>query len=92
MLLDTGADVSLIATMFAERLGIDTSKAEVFEVEAFDSEISQSLVVNVHMIFEGRNFRGEFLTVNQSYGIIGRNILNQLNIQFRGGDLERILF
>ena len=44
------------------------------------------------MIFEGRSFRGEFLTVNQNYGIIGRNVLNSVKIEFDGQNLRwRIL-
>ena len=84
MLLDTGADATLIPQIFAEKLGLRLSDAPQFELEAFDKTTSHSAVVQLQMIFEERNFRGEFLLIDQDYGIIGRNILNHLNVRFDG--------
>ena len=88
MLLDTGADATLIPKIFVDRLGLSLSNAKVFELEAFDKTTSKSEVARVHLIFEGRNFRGEFLTIDQEYGIIGRNVLNQLSVLFDGKKLR----
>ncbi len=87
MLLDTGADATLLPREFIEKIGLDYSENEVFELEAFDKTTSQSAVVRLQMIFEGKSFRGDFLTINQSYGIIGRNVLNSLQILFDGKNL-----
>ena len=87
MLIDTGADATLIPLAYAEKLNLDLSNSEFFELEGFDKSVSQSVVVKLQMIFEGRSFRGDFLTINQEYGIIGRNILNLLKMEFDGQNL-----
>jgi len=84
MLLDTGADATLLPHIFVEKIGVDFSATEIFALEGFDKNISHSSVVRLQMIFENRGFRGEFLTINQNYGIIGRNVLNSLTIVFDG--------
>ncbi len=86
MLIDTGADATLIPKAFIERLALRPTN-KIFELEGFDKATSQSAVVVLQLIFEGRMFRGEFLTVDQDYGILGRNILNFLNLQFDGTNL-----
>lgn len=87
MLLDTGADGTLIPQIFAEKLGLDLSLTR-WETEAFDGTKSESAVARLQMIFDGKSFRGDFLLIAQDYGIIGRNILNFLNIQFDGKNLR----
>lgn len=87
MLLDTGADASLLPETFVAQLNLD-STPEVWQMEAFDGTKGQSSVVRLQMIFEGKSFRGEYLLINQDYGIIGRNILNFFNIQFDGRNLR----
>lgn len=84
MLLDTGADATLLPREFVEKLQLSDSEAKVFELAAFDEATSYSEVVILQMIFEGRSFRGEFLTINQDCGIIGRNVLNSLRVLFDG--------
>ena len=88
MLLDTGADATLLPHIFVEKIGVTFSETEIYELEGFDKNISHSSVVRLQMIFDGRSFRGEFLTIHQNYGIIGRNVLNQLVIIFNGTTLE----
>lgn len=88
MLLDTGADATLLPHIFVEKIGVIFSTTEIYELEGFNNETSQSSVVRLQMIFEGRSFRGEFLTINQNYGIIGRNALNSIMIVFDGKNLD----
>lgn len=89
MLLDTGADVTLIPQIFVEgKLDTEVYDDRIFELEGFNKTTSQSRVVLLQMIFEGKVFRGDFLTINQNYGIIGRNVLNSLNILFDGKNLR----
>lgn len=86
MLIDTGADATLIPEVFVERLALKPTN-KIFELEGFDRTTSHSAVVVLELIFEGRMFRGEFLSVDQDYGILGRNILNFLDLQFDGPNL-----
>jgi len=87
MLIDTGSDATLIPQFIVERLKLDLYNLKTYETESFDGTISQSSAVRLQMIFLEKNFRGEFLTVAQDYGIIGRNILNQLSLLFDGKNL-----
>ncbi len=90
MLLDTGSDVTLVPQIYAKKLYLTVSRQ--FELTSFDNKKSLSRTVNLHLIFEGKTFRGEYFLVEQNYGIIGRNILNFLNLQFDGkNQLWRIL-
>ncbi len=82
MLLDTGSDVTLIPQIYAKRLNLFVSRE--FELAGFDNKKSLGQVAKLHLIFEGKTFRGEYFLIEQDYGIIGRNILNFLNIQFDG--------
>lgn len=84
MLLDTGSDVTLVPQIHAAKLIIDLSSSRQFELAGFDNKRSFSQTVNLHIVFEGKTFRGEYFLIEQDYGIIGRNILNLLNIQFDG--------
>lgn len=87
MLLDTGADVTLLPQAAVLQLGIDTAAETYYELEGFDGTVSLAPVVQLDFIFEGRTFRGRFLVLDQKMGIIGRNILNALPILFDGPGL-----
>lgn len=82
MLLDTGSDVTLVPQIYAQRLNLSVSRE--FELAGFDNKKSLNQAAQLHLIFEGKTFRGEYFFIEQDYGIIGRNILNFLNLQFDG--------
>ncbi|MGI8884637.1 MAG: hypothetical protein ACR2IA_10395 [Pyrinomonadaceae bacterium] len=82
MLLDTGSDVTLVPQIYAKRLNLSVSRE--FELMGFDNNKSLNQTAQLHLIFEGKTFRGEYFLIEQDYGIIGRNILNFLNLQFDG--------
>ena len=79
MLLDTGADATLLPQIYVEKLGVNKS-AEIWETESFDGSKSQSPVLRLLMVFENKSFCCDYLLIEQNYGIIGRNILNLLNV------------
>ncbi len=84
MLLDTGSDATLIPQFIVEKLQLSLSNSRIYETEAFNGATGHSPVVRVKMSFLEKNFRGDFLTVAQECGIIGRNILNQRTLRFDG--------
>jgi predicted aspartyl protease len=84
MLMDTGADVTLVPRRVAERLGIESSEDTAYEVQGFDGEPKLVDVVQLEMVFLGRKFAGQFLLIDQPIGILGRNILNKVSILFDG--------
>lgn len=84
VLLDTGADVSLVPRTAAERLVLPDQAVGRFQLLGFDGRSSTAEAFDLEMIFEGRVFRGRFLVVDEEHGILGRNILNSLSISYDG--------
>jgi hypothetical protein len=84
MLLDTGADVTLLPRECVNQLQIPVDPSQVYELMGFDGTRSTALAVHLELIFLGLTFRGRFLLIDQSDGVLGRNILNHLNIAFNG--------
>jgi hypothetical protein len=88
MLLDTGADVSLVPLTAVEELRITTTGADLYQMMGFDGTISAAPAVRMELVFARRTFRGDFLTVNQPWGIPGRNVLNAVTILLDGPRLQ----
>jgi hypothetical protein len=88
MLLDTGADVSLIPRTSLKILDLITSQDRLYELKSFDGSTSYASVVQIELIFCNRTFRGQFLVINQAWGILGRNVLNALSLVFDGPNLS----
>jgi hypothetical protein len=82
MLLDTGADVSLLPR---ERLAaLEPPDATHYELEGFDGTRSSAPAITVELQFLGKSFRGPFLLSNSWHGVLGRNVLNYLALLFDG--------
>lgn len=87
MLLDSGADVTLIPQTSASELGLAVARNEVYELIAFDGSKSLSSTVWLEMIFLNRTFRGRFLLIDQEWGVMGRDILNLVSLLLDGPNL-----
>lgn len=70
MLLDTGADVSLLPRSHVASLL--SPGAEHYELEAFDGSKSTAPAVTAELQFLGKSFRGMFLLVEGWHGVLGR--------------------
>ncbi len=82
MLLDTGADVSLLPrAQFESTAPIG---GNVYELEGFDGTKSTAPAINAELQFLGKSFRGQFLLIDGWHGILGRNVLNNLALVFDG--------
>ena len=88
MLLDTGADITLVSKFSIENLKLNLATAREFELAGFDDHKTISRAVRLQVIFGGKTFQGEFPVINQEYGIIGRNVLNLCRIEFDGQKLR----
>jgi hypothetical protein len=84
MLLDSGADVSLVPRLAVNHLGVTVSPDKRYELMAFDGSVSHSFVVDLKLVFCGRTFRGQFLLIDQPWGILGRNVLNGVPLLLDG--------
>src|SRR5256885_1318166 len=78
MLIDSGADVTLLPQTLVERMGLDTKVGAAYELAGFDGSASTSVAVRVDLIWGRKTFRGLFLLTDQEWGILGRNLLNNL--------------
>jgi hypothetical protein len=84
MLVDTGADVSLLPRASITSLLPTSSELPLYELEAFDGTKSYAPAINCEVRFLGKLFRGQFLVIDGHYEVLGRNILNNLTIAFHG--------
>lgn len=84
MLLDTGADVTLLPQVFVEQLGIHIDANEGYELMGFNGNVSVARVVEVDLLFLRRAFKGRFLLINQEWGLLGRDVLNHVSLLFDG--------
>lgn len=87
MLIDTGADVTLVPQSVATDLGLIPATNLTYELEGFEGSTVISPVVRLELVFLRRTFRGQFLLTNESYGILGRNILNVMALFYDGPKL-----
>jgi len=84
MLIDTGADVTLVPVSYLDELGMDLEEDPVYEVQGFSGESKLVGSVHLEMVFLGKKFTGQFLVTDEPMGILGRNILNAVSILFDG--------
>jgi len=88
MLIDTGADVSLLPREPIAQLIDSALSGDQYELEGFDGTRSLAPAVRLELRFLGRVFRGQFLIVDQSHGILGRNVLNAIPLLLDGPNLS----
>ena len=84
MLLDTGADVTLIPSATLDQLKIGSVKNKSYQLIGFDGSTSFAPMVQLELIFCRRIFRGQFLLIDQAWGILGRNVLNTVAVILEG--------
>lgn len=88
MLIDTGADVTLLPLSVARELGVTGIPGKAYHLIGFDGSVSSALAAHAEIVFLDRGFRGQFLLIDQAAGIIGRNILNSVSMLFDGPRLN----
>jgi len=84
LLMDTGADVTLLPRNIVEQLGVVPVENKFYEVEGFDGGTKLAEVVKLELVFLKRKFKGQFLLIDQPTGILGRNILNTVTLLLDG--------
>jgi hypothetical protein len=84
MLLDTGADVTLVPHAIVTQLQVSIVANQGYELVGFDGSSSLAPIVRIELLFLRRTFRGQFLLIEQEWGILGRNILNTLPLLLDG--------
>jgi predicted aspartyl protease len=84
VLLDTGADVTLLPRSAVERLGVPLLPNQRYELMSFDGSKSFAPVVLLDLLFLQRAFRGRYLLIEAERGIMGRDILNHVTLLLDG--------
>ncbi len=88
MLLDTGADLTVIPKYAVENLDLEFPPNLKFRLESFDGKKSVNQGAELEINFANYKIRGKFPLIEQDYGIIGRNILNRFKIELDGQNLR----
>ncbi len=84
MLIDSGADATLLPQAVVEQIETVPDPESVHELEAFDGTRSIAHAAHLDLLFLRRNFKGRFLLVYQEWGILGRDVLNNVAIVLDG--------
>lgn len=88
MLIDSGADVTLVPQASVNQLGVTVNAGEAYELMGFDGSRSTAQAAQLELLFLRRTFRGRFLLIDQEWGILGRDVLNHLPILLNGPQLS----
>src|SRR5215207_1422537 len=84
LLLDTGADITLLPRKVVEPLAIPLVAGQGYELMGFDGTKSFAPAVTLDMILLNRVFRGQYLLIAEDHGILGRDILNHVVLLLDG--------
>ncbi len=84
LLLDTGADVTLLPSASIRALGVSLLPDLRYELAGFDGSRSFASAVLVDMVFLHRVFRGRYLVTEDDCGVLGRDILNHVALLLDG--------
>ena len=66
------------------QLDIEPNKSGAYEIQGFDGEIKLAEAIDAELVFLGKKFKGQFLLIDGTIGILGRNILNEVALLFDG--------
>jgi hypothetical protein len=88
MLIDYGADATLLPVPSVDLLSIEAIAGTSYELSGFDDSTSVSKAVRADLILLRKTFKGHFLLINQDWGILGRDVLNHLSLWFDGPHLN----
>jgi hypothetical protein len=83
MLIDSGADVSVLPKSAVELLGI-THAGKGYEVMSFDGTVATYQAVRADLVFLRKTFKGQFLVIDQEVGVLGRDVLNHVALVLDG--------
>jgi hypothetical protein len=87
MLIDTGADITMVPSDLVKQLGISIDPNQTFELMGFDGTKNVATAVKFDLLFLGRAFKGRFFLLEEDTGILGRDVLSHLSLLFDGPHL-----
>ncbi|MGC8644438.1 MAG: hypothetical protein ACP5XB_31630 [Isosphaeraceae bacterium] len=84
LLVDSGADVTLLPRFVVDRIGIAALTDQQYELIGFDGTRSFAPAAVLDMVLFGRVFRGRYLLIDGDHGVLGRDVLNHLVLLLDG--------
>jgi Retroviral aspartyl protease len=84
LLVDTGADITLLPRTAVEPLGVPLLAGQQYELMGFDGSTSFAPVVMLDLLFLRHAFRGQYLLTEEECGIMGRDVLNHVIVLLDG--------
>lgn len=78
LLLDTGADITLLPRRAVEQLGVQPLIGQDYQLQAFDGSMTSAQAVELDMIFLKRAYRGEYVLIDDDCGVLGRDVLSSV--------------
>ena len=88
MFLDSGSDVTLLPRSCLDSLKVEPSSNKQIELYGFDGRRGFSEIFRLEILFLGKRFAGTFCSIDDSVGIIGRDMLNKVALVYDGPNLE----
>jgi hypothetical protein len=88
LLIDTGADVTLLPRSAVIRLGVTPQSGTQYELMGFDGSRSVADAVELDVLFLNKAFRGRYLLTEEDHGILGRDVLASVRLSFDGPGQE----
>ncbi len=88
MLMDTGADVTLVPQAVLDHLQLSPTGEIAYELVGFGGERRVLAAAQLDLVFCHKTFRGQFLPIDQPRGILGRNVLNAVSLRLNGPQLQ----
>ncbi len=80
MLLDTGADVSLIPKALIPLSIVEAASFRTFQLVGFDGSSRSFQSIELQVVFQGKRFTGEYCLIDDEIGILDRDVMNQISI------------
>jgi Aspartyl protease len=84
LLLDTGADVTLLPRAAVERLGVKPVSGKDYELLGFNGSRSTAQAVELDMIFLKKAYRGRYLLIDDDRGVLRRDVLASVALLLHG--------
>jgi hypothetical protein len=75
MLIDSGADVTLLPRASVNSLGVTPIAGVHVALLGFDGTKTTSDAVDLDMVFLRKAFRGRYLLIDDTHGVLGRDVL-----------------
>ncbi len=88
LLLDTGADITLLPQAAVQNLGVTPVVGVAYELVGFDGNKSSVQAVELDMIFLNKAFRGRYLLTQDDHGVLGRDVLASVVLLLNGPKQE----